>query len=78
MALNKALRELKDRMPISVELDRRPAEQFRLRADHQLTQKITNDDHQRIARWEDSLTSGSFKEVSFRAYQQATLLSKAP
>jgi hypothetical protein len=78
MALNKALRELKDRMPISVELDRRPAEQFRLRADHQLTQKITNDDHQRIARWEDSLTSGSFKEVSFRAYQQATLLSKTP
>jgi hypothetical protein len=49
-----------------------------LRADHQLTQKITNDDHQRIARWEASLTSGSIKEVSFRAYQQATLLSQAP
>lgn len=77
MALNKALRELKDRMPISVELDRRPAEPMRLRAEHQLTQKVTSDDHQRIARWEDILSSGSVKDVSFRAYQQATLLSKA-
>jgi hypothetical protein len=76
MALNKALRELKDRMPVSVELDRRPGEQLRLRAEHQLTQKVSDDDHQRIARWEESLNSGALKDVSFRSYQQAALVSQ--
>jgi hypothetical protein len=77
LALNKAIRELKDRLPVSVELDLRPAEQFRLRAEHQLTHKVSDDDHRRIARWEERLNSKSLKEVSFRAYQQAALISKA-
>ncbi len=76
MAVNKALRELKDRIPVSVELDLRPAEQFRLRAEHQLTQKVTDDDHKRIARWEERLSSKTLKEVSFRTYQQAALVSQ--
>ncbi len=75
--LNKALRELKDRMPVSVELDMRPGEQFRLRAEHQLTQKLSDSDHQRIARWEEALSSGAVKDVSFRNYQQAALVSQS-
>lgn len=77
MALNTALRELNDRIPVSVELDMRPGEQFRLRAEHQLTQKVTDEDHRRIARWEDRLSSKSLKEVSFRNYQQAALVSQS-
>lgn len=77
MALNKAIRELKDRVPVSVELDLRPAEQFRLRAEHQLTQKVSDDDHRRIARWEERLNSKSLQEVAFRTYQQAALISQA-
>ena len=77
IALNEALRNLKDRMPISVELDLRPNEPLRLRAEHQLTQKLSDDDHQRIARWEESLNSGTVKVVAFRSYQQAVLVSKS-
>lgn len=77
MAVNAALRDLKDRMPISVELDMRPGDQLRLRAEHQLTQKISDDDHQRIARWEEVISSKSVKEVSFRNYQQAALISRS-
>jgi hypothetical protein len=75
--LNKALRELKDRMPVSVEQDMRPGEQFRLRAEHQLTQKLSDGDHQRIARWEGALTSGALKDVTFRSYQEAALVSQS-
>ena len=77
MALNKALKELKDRIPVSVELDLRPAEPLRLRAEHQLTQKVSDDDHQRIARWEEALKSNDIKDVSFRSYQQAVLISQS-
>lgn len=76
MVLNQALREQEDRMPITVELDLRPAEQFRLRAEHRLTPKVSDDDHQRIARWEEMLNSKILKEVSFRNYQQAALISQ--
>lgn len=78
IALNEALRNLKDRMPVSVELDLRPNEPLRLRAEHQLTQKLSDDDHQRIARWEDALYSGTVKEVAFRSYLQAVLISQSP
>ena len=77
MALNESLRKLKDRMPVSVELDLRPDEQFRLRAEHQLTQNLGDDDHARIARWEEAATSEDMKHVSFRTYQQAVLVSQS-
>lgn len=77
IAMNEALRKLKDRMPVSVELDLRPNEPLRLRAEHQLTQKLSDDDHQRIARWEETLSSGAAKSVAFRNYQQAVLVSKS-
>lgn len=78
MALNESLRKQADRMPVSVELDLRPNEQFRLRAEHQLTQKLSDDDNQRVARWEETLNSKSVKEVPFRSYQQAVLVTRAP
>lgn len=77
LALNQALRDLGDRMPLSVELDRRPSEPIRLRAEHQLTLNVTNEDHQRIARWEELQRSRTLREVSFRNYQQVTLVSKS-
>jgi len=77
MALNDAMRNLKDRLPVSVELDLRPNDPLRLRAEHQLTQKLSDNDHQRIARWEEMLNSKTVREVSFRSYQQAVLVSKS-
>ncbi len=77
MALNAALRKQKDRMPISVELDLRPNETMRLRAKHQWTQQLSDEDHARIARWEETLNSKTIKEIPFRNYQQAMLVSKS-
>ena len=70
LALNDELRKLKDRIPVSVELDFRPNEDFRLRADHSLTQKLSDDDHARIARWEKAIGGTQFRVVSFQSYQK--------
>ena len=77
LALNSALRNLKDRMPISVELDLRPNDKLHLRAAHQLTRNLSDDDHRRIAKWDVDRKSQSGKEVPFLSYQQAVLLSKS-
>ncbi|MFN9717169.1 MAG: hypothetical protein ACK58L_00650 [Planctomycetota bacterium] len=77
MALNAALRKQNDRMPISVELDLRPNETLRLRAQHQWTQQLSDEDHARIARWEEILNSKTVKEIPFRNYQQAMLISRS-
>ncbi len=77
IALNASLKKLKDRMPVSVELDLRPDEQFRLRAEHQLTLNLSDDDHARIVRWEESVQSDHIQHVSFRSYQQAVLVSQS-
>lgn len=78
IALNEALRKLKDRMPISVELDLRPNDSLHLRAAHQLTRNLSADDHRRIADWEADLKSNKLANVAFLKYQQAVLVSKAP
>ena len=77
MQLNAALKDLKDRMPVRVELDLRPQETLRLRAEHQLTPQLSADDHQRIARWDAALKSPGIREVSFRSYQQTVLLTQS-
>ncbi len=75
IALNDALRNLKDHMPIIVELDLRPNDSLHLRAAHQLTRNLSEDDHRRIAKWDADRKSPSIKEVPFLSYQQAVLLS---
>ncbi len=77
IALNEALRQLKDRMPISVELDLRPSEALHLKASHQLTRTLSDDDHRRIAKWDNDLKSKGIKNVPFLSYQQAVLVSKS-
>jgi len=77
IALNNALRSLKDRMPITVELDLRPNDTLHLRAAHQLTRILSEDDHARIAKWEADRKSKAVREVPFLSYQQAVLLSKS-
>ena len=77
LALNEALRSLKDRMPITVELDLRPNDNLHLRAAHQLTRNLSEDDHSRIAKWETDLKSKSVRKVPFLSYQQSVLVSKS-
>ena len=77
LALNEALRNLKDRMPITVELDLRPNDNLHLRAAHQLTRNLSDDDHSRIAKWETDLKSKSVRKVPFLSYQQSVLVSKS-
>ena len=77
IALNEALRSLNGRMPISVELDLRPGENLHLRATHQLTRNLSEDDHSRIAKWEVDLKSKHVHRVPFLSYQQSVLLSNS-
>ena len=62
-------------MPITVELDLRPNDNLHLRAAHQLTRNLSEDDHVRIAKWEADRKSKAVREVPFLSYQQAVLLS---
>ena len=77
IALNEALRDLKDRMPITVELDLRPDGSLHLQAAHQLTRTLSEDDHRRIATWEADLKSKSVRNVPFLSYLQAVLVAKS-
>lgn len=77
LALNEALRNLKDRMPTSVELDLRPGDTRHLRASHKLTRSLSEDDHRRIAKWDNDLKSKGIRSVPFLSYQQAVLVSKS-
>ena len=77
ITLNEALRSLNGRMPISVELDLRPGENLHLRAAHQLTRNLSEDDHSRIAKWEVDLKSKNVHRVPFLSYQQSVLLSNS-
>jgi hypothetical protein len=75
LELNTALRELKNRMPVRVELDLAPDETLKLRAEHRFTQDLDDTDRGRIARWEQALSSSAMQQLSFRNYQQTVLLS---
>ena len=77
LAVNDALRRQKQRMPVTVELDRRPNASSRLRAEHQITVGLADDDRTRIARWEELQKSGRLEKVPLRRYQQANLISKS-
>jgi hypothetical protein len=75
LELNTAMRELKNRMPISVELDLSPNDRLRLRAEHQFTVSLDNDDRTRIAAWDAALQNKEVRMLPFRNYQQTTLVS---
>ena len=77
IALNEALRGLNGRMPISVELDLRPGDNLHLRAAHQLTRNLSEDDHRLIAKWEVDLKSKRVQRVPFLSYQQSVLMSNS-
>lgn len=77
IALNEALRGLHGRMPVSVELDLRPGDTLHLRAAHQLTRNLSEDDHRRIAKWDVDLKSKNVKNVPFLSYQQSVLVSNS-
>lgn len=76
LAVHDALRRQKNRMPVRVELDRRPAISSRLRADHKLTVGLLNSDHDHIAQWEDLLKSPDVARVPLIRYQQNALVSR--
>lgn len=76
LELNRLLREHKNQMPVSVELDLAPNENLRLRAEHEFTQSLADDDHRRIVAWEKMLSDKDLQRVSFRNYQQTVLISQ--
>lgn len=76
LALNQAVRELKNRIPVSVELDLEPHQKMRLRAEHQFTQDLDDSDRRKIARWEKMLNDSSLRKMSFRSYRETVLLSQ--
>jgi hypothetical protein len=76
LEVNRAIRERGGSLPIVVELDRRPAAVKLLRAEHQITAGLADDDHSRIARWESMLRTEELQTVPLRRYQQTSLVSR--
>lgn len=77
LEMNRAIRERGNCLPVVVELDRRPAVMTVLRAEHQMTAGLSDDDHTRIARWETLLKSAELEVVPLRRYQQSALVSRS-
>ena len=77
MCSSDLIRERGNFLPVVVELDRRPAVMTVLRAEHQLTAGLSDDDHTRIARWESLLKSAELEVVPLRRYQQSALVSRS-
>ncbi|MEY3225781.1 MAG: hypothetical protein RLZZ536_400 [Planctomycetota bacterium] len=76
LEVNRAIRERGGSLPVVVELDRRPAVNTVLRAEHQITTGLSDDDHSRIAKWESMLRSQDLQTVPLRRYQQTALVSR--
>jgi hypothetical protein len=76
LEVNRAIRERGGSLPVVVELDRRPAVNTLLRAEHQITTGLSDDDHSRIAKWESMLRSADLQTVPLRRYQQTALVSR--
>lgn len=75
LALNEELRKRKLRIPVVVQLDLRPDERRVLRAEHQFIRKLTDQDRQLISRWDGLLRNSELKQLPFRGYQEAQLMS---
>ncbi|MEP3481963.1 MAG: hypothetical protein ABJZ55_22160 [Fuerstiella sp.] len=75
LALNKAVLELKDRIPVFVQLSLRPDATLVLRAEYQFTRGLADQERQLISDWNTAITSGQLKELPFRQYQEKTLAS---
>lgn len=73
LALNKAILQLKNRIPVTVQLSLKPDESLTLRAEHQFTRGLSDQERRLINDWTKALTNGSLKELPFRQYQEKTL-----
>lgn len=73
VALNEAVLELKNRIPVAVQLSLRPDETLTLRAEHQFTRGLSDQERRLISDWNSAMTSGQLKELPFRQYQEKTL-----
>jgi len=75
LALNNQLRQVSDRMPVSVDVHLFPDRSVHLQAVHKYTQKLDASDHRRIAEWESALRGSSLKALPFAKYQEVVLVS---
>lgn len=73
LALNQAILQLKNRIPVTVQLSLMPDEPLTLRAEHRFTRGLSDQERRLINEWTNALTSGSLKELPFRQYQEKTL-----
>lgn len=75
LVLNAKLKELKNRVPVVVQLDLRPDQRLVLRAEHQFVANLTDHDRNLINKWDSALKQGNLLEVPLRKYQEASLVS---
>ena len=75
LALNSELRKLDGRIPVIVQLDRRPDERMILRAEHQFVRNLTDHDRKLISGWNAAINSTATREMPFRSYQETILVS---
>lgn len=73
LALNRAVTELKTKIPVVVQLSLQPDEKLTLRAEHQYTRGLSDQERRLINDWTTALKSDQMKEIPFRQYQEKSL-----
>jgi hypothetical protein len=74
LRLNESLRKRK-MYPTEVRLFQNANDKSHLRAEHRISRSLDSTDRMMLTDWESKLSSGKLKEVTFREYQQAILIT---
>lgn len=74
LRLNESLRKRK-MYPTEVRLFQNANDKSHLRAEHRISRSLDSTDRMMLTDWESKLSSGKLKEVTFREYQEAILIT---
>lgn len=74
LSLNESLRK-RNMYPTEVRLFQDTNDKSHLRAEHRISRALDSTDRMMITEWESQLKTGKLKEVTFREYQEAILIT---
>jgi hypothetical protein len=74
LSLNESLRT-RNMYPTEVRLFQDTNDKSHLRAEHRISRALDSTDRMMITEWESQLKTGKLKEVTFREYQEAILIT---
>lgn len=74
LSLNESLRK-RNMYPTEVRLFQDTNDKSHLRAEHRISRSLDSTDRLMLTQWESKVSSGKLKEVTFREYQEAILIT---